>query len=230
MTGFIPKEKLTAYQRWEVAAFDEAEQAARKASAAAKAAPAPTHEADPEPEPESPPVVLPTAADIERMYTEAQEQGYAAGYEEGIANARGEAARIDTLLTSVRQSIGELDQQVAEQLLVTAVEIASQVLRQSLQIKPDLLIPVVREAITTLHPHTGHPVLFAHPQDAALIRSHLGDQLAHNNWRIIEDQTLTPGGCRVELGSSEVDATLETRWRRVIESIGINQDWLSDKP
>ena len=53
------------------------------------------------------------------MYTEAQEQGYAAGYEEGIANARGEAARIDTLLTSVRQSIGELDQQVAEQLLVT---------------------------------------------------------------------------------------------------------------
>ena len=80
------------------------------------------------------------------------------------------------------------------------------------------------------HGNTGHPVLFAHPQDAALIRSHLGDQLAHNNWRIIEDQTLTPGGCRVELGSSEVDATLETRWRRVIESIGINQDWLSDKP
>ena len=29
MTGFIPKEKLTAYQRWEVAAFDEAEQAAK---------------------------------------------------------------------------------------------------------------------------------------------------------------------------------------------------------
>ena len=34
MTGFVPKEKLTAYQRWEVAAFDEAEQAARTANAA----------------------------------------------------------------------------------------------------------------------------------------------------------------------------------------------------
>ena len=228
MTGFIPKEKLTAYQRWEVAAFDEAEQAARKASAAARTTPISTPEA--EPEPESPPVVLPTAADIERMYTEAQQQGYAAGYEEGITQARTEATRIDALVTGVQQSIGELDQQVAEQLLATAVEIASQVLRQSLQIKPELLIPVVREAITTLHPHTGHPVLFAHPQDAELIRSHLGDQLAHNNWRIIEDNALTPGGCRVELGSSEVDATLETRWRRVIESIGISQDWLSDKP
>ena len=228
MTGFIPKEKLTAYQRWEVAAFDEAEQAARKARAAAKEAPPPTPES--EPEDESPPVVLPTAADIDRMYTEAQQQGYAAGYEEGTAQARAETAQIDALLTGVQQSISELDQQVAEQLLATAVEIASQILRQSLQVKPELLIPVVREAITTLHPHTGHPVLLAHPKDAALIRSHLGDQLAHNNWRVIEDNTLTPGGCRVELGSSEVDATLETRWRRVIESIGINQDWLSNKP
>ena len=228
MTGFIPKEKLTAYQRWEVAAFDEAEEAARAARTTTNAAPEPAPAA--EPEPEAPPVVLPTAADIERMYTEAQQQGYMAGYEEGIAQARAEVAQIDAILSSVQRSIAELDQHVAEQLLATAVEIASQVLRQSLRVKPDLLIPVVREAITTLHPHTGHPVLLAHPQDAALIRSQLGDQLAHNNWRVIDDNSLTPGGCRVELGASEVDATLETRWRRVIESIGINQDWLSDKP
>jgi flagellar assembly protein FliH len=38
------------------------------------------------------------------------------------------------------------------------------------------------------------------------------------------------GGCRVELGASEVDATLETRWRRVLESIGVSQEWLSNKP
>lgn len=71
MTGFIPKEKLTAYQRWEVAAFDEAEQAARTANAAAATAAAKSAAEPPRevaPEPEQPPVVLPTAADIERMY------------------------------------------------------------------------------------------------------------------------------------------------------------------
>ena len=54
MTGFLPKEKLTAYQRWEVAAFDEAEAAksARESQAAL-----------PEAEPQ---VALPTAAQIER--------------------------------------------------------------------------------------------------------------------------------------------------------------------
>ena len=35
MSGFIPKEKLTAYQRWELAAFDEAEQAAANAESTA---------------------------------------------------------------------------------------------------------------------------------------------------------------------------------------------------
>jgi flagellar assembly protein FliH len=133
-------------------------------------------------------------------------------------------------MTSLKQSLSELDQQVADQLLATAVEIASQILRQSLRVKPELLLPVVREAMATLHPHLGHPALFVHPDDAALIRTHLGDQLTQNNWRIIEDGTLSCGGCRVELGASDVDATLETRWRRVIESIGISQEWLSDKP
>ena len=224
MTGFVPKEKLTAYQRWEVAAFDEAEQAAARA---AKTAPAATETPD---QHEQTPFVLPTATDIERMHIEAHQQGYAAGYAEGIAEARTSAEKIDAVMLSLQQSLSELDQHVADQLLATSVEIASQMLRQSLRVKPELLLPVVREAVATLHPHSGHPALFAHPDDVALIRTQLGEQLAHNNWRIIEDDTLTAGGCRVELGASEVDATLETRWRRVIESIGISQEWLSDKP
>ncbi len=232
MTGFVPKEKLTAYERWELAAFDEAEQTAKRA-----ARPAPPVPARPTPAPAStadhddqPPVVLPTAADIERMHIEAHQQGYAAGYQEGIAQANATAAAIDAVMSNLQQSLKEVDQHVAEQLLATAVEIASQMLRQSLRVRPELLLPVVREAVAALHQHSGHPALFAHPQDVALIRKHLGDQLAHSNWRIIEDAALTAGGCRVELGASEVDATLETRWRRVIESIGISQEWLIDKP
>jgi len=220
MTGFIPKEKLTAYQRWEVAAFDEAEQAAERSANAATGGNAGERSA----------VTLATATEIERMHAEAREQGYAAGHAEGIAAAQQSAARIDAVLASLQLSIKEIDQHVADQLLATAVEIANQVLRQSLRIKPELLLPVVREAVATLNAHMGHPALYVHPDDAALIRTELGDQLAGNNWRLIEDASLTVGGCRVELGASEVDATLETRWRRVIEAIGISQDWLADKP
>ena len=238
MSGFSP-EKLTAYQRWEVAAFDEAEQAAKRAAEAAAQAPA---ESPTEITEAAPQVVLPTADDIERMHIEAHEQGYAAGHSEGyaaglstghsegLASAQASAAKIDALMDSLQQSLATLDQHVANQLLATAVEIAGQVLRQSLRVKPELLLPVVREAVATLYPHGGHPTLFAHPDDATLIRAHLGEQLAHSNWRIIDDATLSTGGCRVEVGASEVDATLETRWRRVIDAIGVSPEWLSETP
>ncbi len=225
MTSFVPKEKLTAYQRWEVAAFDEAEQAAARESEAESISPKNTVQE------EQTPVVLPTAAEIERMHIEAHQQGYDAGYAEGVAATRAGVENINGVMNNLLQSLDVFDdQRIADQLLATAVEFANQMMRQSLHIKPELLLPVVKEAIATLHPHQGHPALFTHPDDAALIRTHLGEQLAHNNWRIIDDDTLTPGGCRVELGASEVDATVETRWRRVIESIGISQEWLSDKP
>ena len=224
MTGFVPKEHLTAYQRWEVAAFDEAEAAAQVAQPALMAA------ANAQSDESNEPLVLPTAADVERMYADAHKEGYEAGRAAGDAEARAHAARLGAVLNGVHQSLRELDQHVAEQLLATAVEIANQVLRQSLRVKPELLLPVIRDAVATLNAHLGHPAIFVHPDDAALIRAQLGEQIAHNSWRLVEDDALTPGGCRVELGASEVDATLETRWRRVIEAIGISQEWLVDKP
>ena len=221
MTGFTPKEKPSAYARWQVAAFDQ-----ERPATAGRPAPA----SEPPPMPTEAPLTLPTAADIERLHLEAHAQGYRAGYEEGMARAGEIATHFAGLLDELQQALRELDQQVADQLLATAVEIAQQVLRQSLEIKPELLLPVVREAVASLHGASGHLLLFVHPDDAALIRSRLGDQLALHHWRIVEDNSLTRGGCRIEQNTNEVDATVETRWRRAIEAIGITPEWLHDKP
>ena len=229
MTRVIPKEQLTAYERWEVAAFDEAEQD-RKDLAAAAAVELTPGPADTPIEAEEPVVVLPTAEEIERMHIEAHEQGYAAGYAEGIAQARAASEQMDLLMLSLQEAIADVHQTVAEQLLATAVEVAQQMVRQSLRIHPELILPVVKEAILALHPNFDRPLLFTHPDDALLIREQLGDTLTHKHWQIIEDATLSAGGCRIELGASEVDATLETRWRRILESIGISPEWLVDKP
>lgn len=233
MNPWIPKEKLTAYQRWEVAAFDEqADATPHEPPPSAPEAVAPSAEpVEIRPTEESPveehAIVLPTAEEIERMHREAHDAGYAAGYQAGLGAAQAIAGQLASVLDKLPEALAAIDQTVADELLGLALEIANQVLRSSLRVRPELLLPVVREAVTTLHPHHGQPLLFAHPDDASLIRTHLGEQLAHSHWRILDDAALTPGGCRVELGASEVDATLETRWRRVIEAIGINPEWLA---
>lgn len=240
MTGFIPKEKLTAYQRWELAAFDEARADATRIQAESSAEASAADSEPPEATTHDAPIgmPLPTVEEIERIHSEAHESGYAAGYAEGLAagtadgtaQTQVEVTRMCGLLEHLNASMEALEQNVAEQLLALAIEIASEVLRQSLRLKPELVLPVVREALAALPAHHGHPLLLLHPDDATLVRAHLGEQLAHNNWRIVEDSRLLAGGCRVELGASEVDATLQTRWRRVVETLGAHREWLDTPP
>ena len=69
MSRVIPKEQLTAYQRWELGSFE----------------PIPVVEAEPPP-PEPEPVLsvpLPTAEDIERIQQDAWQEGYDLGFTEG---------------------------------------------------------------------------------------------------------------------------------------------------
>lgn len=235
VSDYIPKEQLTAWERWELAAFDEEEKAAKAAAeAAAKAI-----------EDAPPPPPLPTAEEIEQMYEEARQSGYAAGFEEGKSAgyregyeqghstgqndgntlATAQAQRIQSLADNLASALGACEQQVADQLLEVAIELARQMLRSSLKHQPELILPVVREAIAAMPAGHSHPLLFVHPDDARLVRERLGEALQHSGWKLVEDLHLTPGGCRVEVGSSEVDATVETRWRRVLETIGSRADW-----
>ena len=67
-----------------------------------------------------------------------------------------------------------------------------------------------------------------HPADAELFRK-LSDgepALATLPWKVVEDPQIERGGCRLETPSTEIDATLETRWRRVIASLGRDDPWI----
>lgn len=211
MSVIIPKENLTAWQRWELGSFDQKK--------AAPAAP---------PKREGAASRLPTAEDIDRIHRDAHKQGYDAGYEEGTARARMEALRLHTLVEQLEAALGEFDQQVAEELLGLSLEVARQVLRQTIAARPTVILDVVREALAQL-PHQ-HAALYLHPEDASLVRSYLGDQLAHLGHRILEEPGIARGGLRMEAGGSHLDASVEMRWKRVIEGMGATGEWVEPAP
>ncbi|MES2770549.1 MAG: flagellar assembly protein FliH [Pseudomonadota bacterium] len=222
MSFFVPKDQRAAYQRWSFSTLDAAGNELNEPTTA-NAAPMPKAA---EAETASSATKLPTAEAIERLYLDTQASAHATGYQEGQTQAQNEAAKITQLLTGIELALHKIEQDVAEQLLNLAIEIAKQMVGQSLRVKPELLLPIVRDAIATLAPQQDHPTLFVPPQDVALVEQHLGEQLAHKRWRIIADASLEAGGCRAEVGHSEVDASTSTRWRRVIEAIGVNDEWL----
>ena len=119
-----------------------------------------------------------------------------------------------------------LDQQVAQDLLDLSLEVAKQMVRQSLKVKPGLVLGMVREAMNSLPSISGHPSVVLHPEDAVLVRSFLEADIKQHGWRILEDSRMNRGGCRIETSNSEVDATLQTRWKRVVAALGESDEWL----
>jgi flagellar assembly protein FliH len=137
---------------------------------------------------------------------------------------REEALLLAATLEKLEQCITDLNQAVASDLLALSIEIARQVVRQTVAAKPEVLLDVIREALEQLP--LLHASIHLNPEDASLARLRAGDQFAHAGHRIHEDTKLLRGDVIIEAGGSHLDASLETRWRRVMEALGQQTPWI----
>jgi flagellar assembly protein FliH len=208
-----PRSSLTAWERWELASFD-ADAESTTGTAGKQGAPAITDE------------------EIRRIREQAHREGRQSGHAEGLAAGRAEAeavgrheaVRLALTLENLEQRIAELDQVVAGDLLALSIEIARQVVRQTIAVKPEVLLGVIREALGQLP--LLHAAIHLHPEDASLARLRAGDQLAHAGHRIHEDPKLKRGDVVIEAGGSHLDASLAVRWKRVVEALGQDVPWI----
>lgn len=202
----IPRDKLSAYQRWELNSFDGGTAANTR---------------------ESPPPAGSTAD------PQARREGYEAGYREGLAAAKADVARATTaqmarlsdIISTLGRNLAQVEMQVSDEVLDFGITLARRIIGQSLVARPELVIDVVREGLQMLGQARAPARLLLHPDDARLVRQHLGDQGVLNGWTVAEDPGITPGGCRLESAGGELDATLETRWARMLAAFGRDGQW-----
>jgi flagellar assembly protein FliH len=211
-SNVIPKEHLTAYQRWELASFGEEQSTQQTSAAAAQQA------------------AEQLARERETARQEGHAEGFNQGYSEGLAAGRAEAARETMRVTQIAQAfeaeLTRVNESIADDMLNLALDLAKAMLKTALKVRPELVLPVVSEAIRYL-PSVQQPALLVlHPQDAAIVRNHIKDELDKSGWRIAEDLQIERGGCRVETASNQVDASLPVRWQRISDALGKQTDWL----
>jgi flagellar assembly protein FliH len=199
----IPKERLTAFQRWELASFDDADQE-----------PAPLAD-DPAP------------PDHTDLLEAAQTQGYADGYARGLADGQAQiaarVAQLNALMQGLRTELAAAPFTLADDTLELALDLAQTLVRGTLAVEPARILPVVEEALASL-PRVLQPATLAlHPDDARLVREHLAADLTA--WRLRDDASLARGGCRIETAESRVDASLEQRWEKLNRALGKPGVW-----
>ena len=193
----IPKEQLSAYQRWELNAFDKPSEG----------------------------VILPTADEIQRIQQQAYQEGFAAGMKDGRAEGQSVAQQMQALMAELHQSMQQFEITMAQEIMDLALDVARQMVRSALAVNPELVLAVVREAIESLPQVNQNPMLILHPEDALLVRDMLASDYKESVWRVVDDPQMERGGCRVETGTSEIDANMESRWQRIVTALGSDALW-----
>ena len=175
-------------------------------------------------------VKLPTIEEITASQEQARQEGYQAGQAEGYAagqqKAAQEAQRLHALTAAFAAEVNQADALISQQVLDLALDLARAILKTSLAVQPELVLPIVREAVRYLPALQQPALLYLHPDDAALVNERMGAELDKTGWQIAHDPHLERGGCRVETASNQIDATLPTRWQRLVAALGKESAWL----
>jgi len=130
------------------------------------------------------------------------------------------ATRADALHAGMDAALGRIRADLAGDAMALALEIARQVIRAELRSQPALIETVVREAVAGLIDERASFQLHLNPDDAELFGAQLAAVLDPRGSRLVPDPSIEVGGCRVVSSIAEVDATLSTRWHRVLAAIG----------
>jgi flagellar assembly protein FliH len=209
-TRFIPREELGDFAAWKPGAF------------AGPEAEAPPAAPEPGPAPET------TAAEWQARIAAARQAGYQDGYRDGLVALEGfkqsfatqATSQVGALLQSFDAQLDRLDQELADAVARTAVQLARQVLRSELLTQPDLVARVAAEAVNAVLLSARHITVQVHPLDLPLVAEGAEEALKARGARLLANKGIERGGVLVESDVGAIDARLATRWAQAAGHLG----------
>lgn len=218
---FIPGEEIDAVEQWQ---FGSINTAAQLQAAQAKAKEVQVEVAH---------------AEVDRQ--EAFKEGFAAGLAQGKLQAQAEmqrqqqafmetqvkdaARQFAALFESAQRAQLDAEQAMAQGVLDLSCEVARQVLRHELASNPQVLMPVLTEAIALLGSEFKTAVVKLNPKDLTALGPQVQANFAALHVSLRAEPEVMPGGCLVESAGMVVDGSLPRRWQRAVATLGLSDPW-----
>jgi flagellar assembly protein FliH len=188
--------------------LDEAEQQANATTAKAK------QEADR--------IIQEAKEEAERLKVQAEQQGY----QDALQQVQKEANQIRLQAQQVLQQAEQVREEtfatMEQEIISLAVEIAEKLLSTQLQLNPDIVVEVAKEALHLVKDRE-QVTIYVNPED---IGAYIGRkpelvQMLSDRARlsIIADAKVEPGGCLVQTEQGIVDATAVVRWQEIMKAL-----------
>lgn len=165
----------------------------------------------------------------EKGYREGLEQGREVGHEEGLRGGRQEGLRqgreegraegrqlfetaaqpLDRLCNEFRRFAEQFEAQRREQLLELVQKVSRQVIRCELTLHPTQLLSLADEALAAMPERPESVQLLLNPEECARIRELAPERAAA--WRLVPDERLALGECRLLTAEEETDIGCQQR-------------------
>lgn len=170
----------------------------------------------------------PDASELEREARAIAEAGFQRGRSEGLAAAAAEIqakqrqlddriTMLDRILRELARPLERLDEHAVQELTMLAIRVGGELARRDLGKEPGQILEIIRRSLTELPVVQRDLRVYLNPQDIQAVRARLEALRGEDTWMLIDDAAVGRGGCRVVVGDSRIDATLDERIRLIIE-------------
>lgn len=148
-------------------------------------------------------------------YQEGLQSGIEEGIRQGIAKQEPFINEWQGLLAEFRHSLNGLDSVIASRLMQIALTAAKEVLGQPAVCDGSALLAQITLMLQQEQMFAGDPQLRINPKHIPLIEKELGDSLTAHGWKVVADNSIHVGGCRVVTNDGDLDSTIATRWHEL---------------
>lgn len=152
--------------------------------------------------------------------SQGKEEGYAAGLAQGMAEAQvqvtAKANRLANIINSLLNPLAQQTPEIEQGLISLVDQICRQVLRREIKLDSSHLQEVLEQSLAALPEGAKRLRVYCHPDDLELLQAtpNLPKEI-----QLLKKNSLTLGSLEVESLQSLVDATLETRYKKILNQL-----------
>ncbi len=156
-------------------------------------------------------------------FEEEKKRAFDQGYQKAVAQAKSEwddkLALIENITQSLNQPLKDIDLVLQEKSAELAIAIAKQIVRRELSIDSGQIVSAVKQAIELI-PKDGEQInIHINPNDEQHINQLFSTDEKLSKYNIVQDPTISVGGCKACTDYSLVDLTVDKQVANIATQI-----------
>ncbi len=166
-----------------------------------------------------------TAEQLQSIRKKAYQEGFQQGVDEGKASFKHQSQLVIEQFVDVIKALKKpmeiVDESVQQQLMKLCLLVSKQVIAFEVTSSQECILKAIQDSLSLLPQSDSLIKIRLNPEDINIVKRVYAQQLSvdPDGWKLIEDATISQGGCFVNAKASTIDATIEHKIEQLTHTL-----------